>query len=131
MPGQSTIRTVLISFFLALLASLWGLVAPAYTGRTAREIPAKEETSSPLQTETPVHPVQRTTLAETNGPGTYFVLAIPVIVAGMPLLFRSRAVRMLSAVLLLVWVAIGIASIGLFYIPSAVVMVWSVLGKAA
>ena len=130
MPPQSTIRTVLISFFLALLASLWGLVAPAYTGTTAREIPANQE-SSPLQTETPVHPVQRTTLAETNGPGTYLLLAIPVIVAGMPLVFRSRAVRMLSAVLLLGWVAIGVASIGLFYIPSAFVMAWSALGKSA
>jgi hypothetical protein len=130
MPGEYTIRTVLISFFLALLASLWGLVAPAYTGTSVREIPANQE-SSPLQTETPVHPVQHLTLAETNGPGTYLLLAIPVIVAGMPLIFRSRAVRMLSAVLLLGWVAIGVASIGLFYIPSAVVMVWSALGKSA
>ena len=131
MPPQSTIRTVLISFFLALLASVWGLMAPAYTGRTAREIPANQESSSPSQTETPVHPVQRTTLAEANGPRTYLLLAIPVIVAGMPLIFRSRAVRMLSAVLLLGWVAIGVASIGLFYIPSAVVMVWSALGNSA
>ena len=131
MPPQSTIRTVLISFFLALLASVWGLVAPAYTGTTAREIPARQESSSPPQTETPVHPVQRLTLAETNGPRTYLLLAIPAIVAGMPLLFRFRTVRILSAVLLLGWVVIGVASIGLFYIPSAVVMAWSALGQSA
>jgi hypothetical protein len=131
MPPQSTIRKVLVSFFLAALASVWGLVAPAYTGTTVREIPVNRESSSPPQTETPVHPVQRTTLAEVNGPGTYLWLAIPVVVAGMPLLFQSRAVRILSAVLLMGWVVIGVASMGLFYIPSAAMMVWSALEKAA
>jgi hypothetical protein len=131
MPPQSTIRKVVISFFLVVLASVWGLVAPAYTGTTAREVPVNRESSSPPQTETPAHPVQTTTLAEANGPGTYFLLAIPVLVAGMPLLFRSRAVRILSAVLLMGWAVIGVASIGLFYIPSAAVMVWSALGKPA
>jgi hypothetical protein len=131
MPPQFTIRKVLISFFLAVLASVWGLVAPAYTGTTVRETPVSRESSSPPQAETPVHPAHRTTLAEVNGHGTYLLLAIPVIVAGMPLLFRSRAVRILSAVLLMGWVVIGVASIGLFYIPSAVMMVWSALGKSA
>jgi hypothetical protein len=95
------------------------------------EIPANREPSSPPQTETPVHPEQHATLAEVNGPGTYLLLAIPITVAGMPLLFRSRAVRILSAVLILGWIVIGVASIGLFYIPSAVMMVWSALGKSA
>jgi hypothetical protein len=130
MLPQSAIRKVLISFFLAVLASIWGLVAPAYTGTTAREIPVNRESSSPPQTETPVHPVQHPTLAEVNGPRTYLLLAIPVIVAGAPLLFRSRAVHMLSALLLLGWVVIGVTSIGLFYIPSAVMMVWSALEKS-
>jgi hypothetical protein len=48
MPPQSTIRKVLISFFLAVLASVWGLVAPAYTGTTVREIPVNRE-SLPLR----------------------------------------------------------------------------------
>jgi hypothetical protein len=37
----------------------------------------------------------------------------------------------LSAVLLLGWVAIGVTSIGLFYMPSAVMMVRSALRKSA
>jgi hypothetical protein len=131
MTPQSTTRKVLISFFLAVPASIWGLVAPAYTGITAREIPVNRESFSPPQAETPIHPVQRATLAEVNGPGTYLLLAIPVIVAGMPLLFRSRAVRILSTVLLMGWVVIGVASIGFFYIPSSIIMVWSALGKSA
>jgi hypothetical protein len=131
MPPQSTIRKVLISFFLAVLASVWGLVAPAYTGTTVREIPVNRESSSTPQTETSVPPVQHLRLAEVNGPRTYFLLAIPVAVAGLPLLFRSRAVRVLSAVLITGWVVISVTSIGLFYIPSAAMMIWSALGESA
>ena len=129
MPLQFTTRKVLISFLLAVLASVSSLVAPAYTGLTVREIPVNGESSSPPQTETPVHPVHAT-LAEVNGPGTYFLLTIPVAVAGLPLLVRSRAVRILSAVLITGWVVIGAASIGLFYVPSAVMMVCSAHGKS-
>jgi hypothetical protein len=131
MPLQFTMRKVLISFLLAVLASVSSLVAPAYTGLTVREIPVNGESSSPPKTETPVHPVRHATLAEVNGPGTYFLLTIPVAVAGMPLLVRSRAVRILSAVLITGWVVIGAASIGLFYIPSAIMMIWSARGKSA
>jgi hypothetical protein len=131
MPLQFMMRKVLISFLLVVLASASSLVAPAYTGLTVREIPVNRESSSPPQTETPVHPVPHATLAEVNGPGTYFLLTIPVVVAGLPLLVRSRAVRILSAVLITGWVLVASASIGLFYIPSAVMMVWSARGKSA
>jgi hypothetical protein len=124
-------RKVLISFLLAVLASVSSLVAPAYTGLSVREIPVNREFSSPPQTETPVHPARHATLAEVNGPGTYFLLTIPVAVAGLSLLVRSRAVRILSAVLITGWVVIGATSIGLFYVPSAVMMVWSARGKSA
>jgi hypothetical protein len=131
MPLQFTMRKVLISFLLAILASVSSLVAPAYAGLTVREIPVNRESPSPPQTETPVHPVRHATLAEVNGPGTYFFLTIPVALACLPLLVRSRAVRILSAVLITGWVVIGATSIGLFYIPSAVIMVWSARGKSA
>lgn len=130
MPLQFPMRKVLISFLLAVLASVSSLVAPAYTGITVREIPDNRESSSLPQTETPVHPVRHATLAEVNGPGTYFLLVIPVAVAGLPLLLRSRAVRILSAALITGWVLIAATSIGLFYIPSAVMMVWSAFGKS-
>jgi hypothetical protein len=48
-------------------------------------------------------------LAVVNGPETYLLLAVPITIAGMPLLFRSRAVRILSAVLILGWIVIGVA----------------------
>jgi hypothetical protein len=124
-------RKVLISFLLAVLASVSSLVAPAYTRITIREAPANRESSAPPQTETPLHPARHATLAEVNGPGTYFLLAIPVAFAGLPLLFQSRAIRILSAVLITGWVVVGAASLGLFYLPSAVMMIWSAVGKSA
>jgi hypothetical protein len=130
MPLQFTTRKVLISFSLAVLASVSSLVAPAYTGLTVREIPVNGESSSPPQTETPLHPARHRTLAEVNGHGTYFLLTIPVAVAGLPLLVRFRAVRILSAVLITGWVVFGATSIGLFYVPSAVMMVCSAHGKS-
>jgi hypothetical protein len=126
MPPQFTMRKVLISFSLAVLASVSSLLAPAYTGITRWRIPVNREASSPPQNEM----VRHATLAEVNGTATYFLLAIPVAVAGLPLLFRSRAVRILSAVLITGWAVVGAASIGLFYIPSAVMMVWSAFGKS-
>jgi hypothetical protein len=130
---QVNTRKVLISFSLAVLASVSGLVAPAYTGMTAREVPINRESSFPPKTETllHLHPMRHATLADINGPGAYFLFVIPVAFAGLPLLFRRGPIRMLSAVLITGWVVVGAASVGLFYIPSAVMMIWSALGKSA
>jgi uncharacterized membrane protein len=63
------------------------------------------------------------TLAGVNGPRVYVVLAIPVIMASLPLLVRSKAARLLSALLLTGFVVVGLASVGLFYVPSAISMI--------
>jgi hypothetical protein len=122
-------RKVLISFSLAVLASILNLVAPVYSGLTRQETPVQDASSS-AKNQTPVHSGPLARLAEVNGIGTYFLLAIPVALAGLPLLFRSRAIRVLSAVLITGWVVAGAASVGLFYIPSAVMMVWAASGKS-
>jgi hypothetical protein len=121
-------RKVLISFSLAVLGSVSILVAPVYSGLARRETPAQEAFSPPQNQ--PVHSGPLARLAEVNGVGTYFLLAIPVALAGLPLLFRSRSIRILSAVLITGWVVVGAASVGLFYIPSAVMMVWAASGKS-
>jgi hypothetical protein len=131
MPLQFTTRKVLIAFALAVFASLLNLAAPAYTGTARWQAPLNREASSLTRNESSSHPARRSTLAEVNGTGIYFLLTIPVVLAGLPLLFRFRAVRILSAVLIAGWVVVGAASIGLFYIPSAVMMVWSAFGKSA
>jgi hypothetical protein len=131
MPLQFTTRKVLIAFSLALLASVASLVVPAYTGITRWQAPVNREATSPPQNETPAHPASHATLSDVNGPGTYFLLAIPLVISGLPLLLRLRAVRIVSAVLITSWIVVGAASIGLFYIPSAVMMIWSAFGKSA
>lgn len=130
MPLQRMMRSVLISFALAGLASITAVVAPAYTAVHGSAIPVNREVPSPPQDETRDRTVQHETLAGVNGIGVYFLLAIPVAVAGLPLLFRYRAVRILSAVLIAGCVVAGAASIGLFYIPSAVMMAWAAFGKS-
>lgn len=130
MSLQFTTRKVLIAFSLALLASVASLVVPAYTGITRLQAPVNREASFPPQNE-PAQPLWHTTLTEGNGAGTYFLLAIPVAISGLPLLLRLRAVRIVSAVLITSWAVVGAASVGLFYIPSAVMMIWSGFGKSA
>jgi hypothetical protein len=46
-----------------------------------------------------------------------------VIIAGVPLLLRCRTARIISALALTGCVLIGAASIGLFYLPSAIAMI--------
>ena len=117
---------MVIAFLLAVLAFVSSFAAP-YTGITRWESPVNREAFSPPESETLA---RHATLAKVNGSGTYLLLAIPVGVAGLPLLFHSRAVRILSAVLITGWVVVGAASIGLFYIPSAVMLVWSAFGTS-
>jgi hypothetical protein len=68
-----------------------------------------------------------TTLPESDGWDVLAVLAIPVVLAGAPLMLGSTRLRrpalVVSSLLLLVFAALGAASIGLFYLPAAAAMV--------
>jgi hypothetical protein len=68
-----------------------------------------------------------TTLPESDGWDVLAVLAIPVVIAGAPLMLGSTRLRrpalVVSSVLLLAFAALGAASIGLFYLPAAAAMV--------
>ncbi len=124
-------RKAAVSFLLAVLSSILLLVVPAYTGITARQAPADRNSPFSAQPETPVRTVRHATLAEVNGPRIYYILAIPVIVAGVPLLLRANKFRVLAAVLLTAWVLIGILSVGFYYLPSAVMMILAAREKSA
>ncbi len=129
-PSENSMRKGLISFLLAVLGSVSSLVVPAYTAVTVRKTAVRREPALSAEAETPVR-VVHLTLAQVNGRRTYFLSAIPVVVAGLPLLFRFRAIRLLAAALLTFWVVIGAASIGLFYLPSAIMMSWFAFAKSA
>jgi hypothetical protein len=106
-------RRAAISFLLAVLASVLSLMLPMYKVQTNVE---RAGEASRVE-------VRYETLSSVNGPMIRYILAIPVIIAGLPILLRFRAMRIISAVLLTGWVITGAASLGLFYLPSAIAMI--------
>lgn len=92
---------------LAIIASLVLLLVPMYTQ-------VKLTSGGPEQ-------VSHPTLLETAGPSIFVPLLIPVALTALPLLIRGRArtpVSVATTVALVVFVVIGSASIGWFYIPA-------------
>jgi hypothetical protein len=106
-------RKAAVSFLLAVLASVLDLTLPMYKGQTSLQRSGEAGTVK----------ARHGTLSGVNGPTVRYILAIPVVIAGVPILLRFRAIRILSAVLLAGWVVLGVASIGLFYLPSAITMI--------
>jgi hypothetical protein len=92
------------SFLLSALCSILLCVIPAYNERSANHL-------------------RHVTLASVNGLTVYYMLAFPVVIAGVPLLLRARTYRVVSALVLIGFVVVGSASIGLLYLPSAVMMI--------
>ncbi len=67
--------------------------------------------------------VRGATLVEANGLWAAFLLAVPVVVAALPLLARGRAWQPLSiasVVLLFGCVIVGFLSIGWYFLPAAI-----------
>ena len=106
-------RKATVSFLLAAFGSVLSLTLPLYRAQMTLQRSGEPST---LQ-------VRHETLPNVNGPSVYYRLAIPVIIAGLPFLLRFCAVRIICAALLTGWVVIGAASIGIFYVPSAIAMV--------
>lgn len=103
-----------MSFGMAAAVSCLLLIVPTYT------------TSSTTIAE---HPVNRslveqghTTMLLVNGPSVLLALAIPVLIALTPLVFPTRAMHLTAAIAIAVFCLLGGFSIGLFYIPSAVLI---------
>lgn len=64
----------------------------------------------------------RATLLQVNGGWAVVPVAFPVVVAVSPLAFRKQAVRIGAAVVMCAFALVAV-SIGLFYVPSAMLMV--------
>jgi len=95
-------RLAAVSLGLAIAATLFLLVWPVYTGSDgSRTI--------------------RTTLIQMNGPWIIVPVMMPVVVALLPVLFRKQAVRISAAVVIGAFSFIAM-SIGLFYMPAAIMM---------
>src|ERR1700730_14865581 len=62
------------------------------------------------------------TLIKVNGPRIFGILAIPIVIALGPLVFPRLKIP--AAIAMLVFALMGGFSIGLFYLPAAVVLAW-------
>lgn len=75
------------------------------------------------------------TLSEVNGPEVYLVLAVPVALAAMPWFIRrgraGRAIAWGSGALLGGFVLLAGFTIGLFYVPSAVAVLFAAAREPA
>ena len=88
------------AFAVALLCSLILLVLPAYSGQTGRA-----------------------TLLQVNGPRVLLPLAIPPSITLLPLLLRGHSVRIGATIALGLFCLISGFSIGMFYVPSALLLI--------
>jgi hypothetical protein len=59
---------------------------------------------------------------QADGAWVLVVVPVPVLVALVPFLVRHRAARVVSAVLLWVGCIVGSLSVGMFFVPAAIVM---------
>ena len=59
---------------------------------------------------------------ETDGSWVLVVVSVPVLISLLPMMVPRRAARVVAAVLLWACCVIGIFSVGMFFVPAAVVM---------
>ncbi len=57
-----------------------------------------------------------------NGAWVLVVVSVPVLVAFVPVLVRLRPARIASAVLLWIGCVLGMLSVGMFFVPAAILM---------
>jgi len=110
----------LICFGVTLAVSAVLLVLPSYRGETVstsvnRDVTAREGLHARM--------------VDVDGPRAILVLGFPLLVAFLPVAFR-RLTRA-AAVVMTLFVLIGSMTVGLFYIPSALLLVWAGWGSPA
>ncbi|MBZ2195747.1 hypothetical protein [Occultella gossypii] len=79
-------------------------------------VPGQDATASPAD-------IERISLIAQSGPAVLGVLAIPVLLAGLPLLLKGRVIAVLTAVLLIAFAFFTLLGIGVFYVPAALTAV--------
>jgi hypothetical protein len=96
-------RLTLLSLALAIAAAVFLLAYPAYSGLGGVR-------------------GTRATLLEVNGEWALVPVLLPVVVALVPVMFPHRVIRIIAAVVLGGFTALGAFSIGLLYLPAALAM---------
>ncbi|HEV8572203.1 MAG TPA: hypothetical protein VGR49_04010 [Actinomycetota bacterium] len=122
-PGSLAAR---ISLVLAVVAAVAVLFLPVGRSSTIRSVAPGEPP--------PQEVVRSTNLLAEEGPEVVALAAFPVVLAAIPIVgerFRpgSRGLRILSAVFLWLFLIVGLASIGWFYLPSAIAMTFAAVAR--
>lgn len=123
---------VLASFALVCVAAAFLAFAPAMvvsqgSSQTTSGRSTLGGSASPAPQTSHLRTQETRTLPEAQGWASLAVVAVPPLVASaLPLLSRGRrtalVLRTVAAVLLWGWVVLGALSIGIFYLPSAILM---------
>jgi len=103
---------VTIAFILAVLGGLVAAFAPLGRRCGATAVPGR--------------PVQERCIAESifqhDGWWVLVVVSVPILIALVPVLVRHRAAAIVSAVLLWACCVVGLFSVGMVFVPAAVLM---------
>ncbi len=105
-------RLTLAAFLVAAVGALIAAFAPTGT--------LSESTGSSNGTFT-THS-SSVSMFQVNGAWVLVVVAVPVLVALVPVLVHHRAARIVSAVLLWIGCVLGMLSVGMFFVPAAILM---------
>ena len=106
-------RFALASFLVAVLGALVAAFAP--TGRM--ESGTGTSSGGVFVTHS-----SRVSMFQTNGAWVLIVVSVPVLVCLVAVLVDHRAARIVGAVLLWIGCVLGMFSVGMFFIPSAILM---------
>jgi hypothetical protein len=101
-------RVTVAAFMAATLGALVAAFAPTYSGcgtTSTGGVSCGRETSFAV-----------------NGAWVLVVVSVPVLVAFVPVLVRRRSARVVSAVLLWIGCVVGVWSVGIFFVPAAILM---------
>jgi hypothetical protein len=124
MPDSGNLATR-IALILALVAAVAVLFLPL--GRAVTSGPVAPGSLRPQESST--------TLLDEEGPLAVALVAFPVLVAAVPMVGErlrpgSRALRVVSAVALWLFVVVALASIGWFFAPSAIAMTLAAVARS-
>lgn len=123
---------VLASFALACVAAVFLALAPMMavsegSSQTTSRRSTLGGSASPVPQTSDLRSQETRTLPEAQGWASVAIVAVPPLaVSALPLLSRGRrtalVLRTAAAILLWAWVVLGALSVGIFYLPSAILM---------
>jgi hypothetical protein len=105
-------RSAVVAFLLAVIGALVSAFAP--TGHVMGSSASPGGMS--------VTRSYNVSMFQINGAWILAVVSVPVLVALIPILVPHRAARIVSAVLLWTGCVVGMWSVGMFFVPAAIVM---------